>query len=159
MAKNLPANAGDSGSIPGLWRSAGEGVGNPLRYSCLENPMDREAWQGTVQGGHKRVRHDLVAKQQQPSPKSVNWLLWTSPSMLLSHWAPLPLQSGCSPNLPTPGYHTVPPAWKFSFNTNQTMSPKGRGFTPPTSLDQRLAQRRCLVCGYWMDENACVLTS
>ena len=41
-------NAGDSGSIPGLGRSPGEGNGNPLWYSCLENPMDREAWQSIV---------------------------------------------------------------------------------------------------------------
>ena len=37
-------NAGDLGSIPGSGRSAGEGKGNPLQYSCLENPMDRGAW-------------------------------------------------------------------------------------------------------------------
>ena len=37
-------NAGDPGSIPGLGRSVGEGNGNPLQYSCLENPMDRGAW-------------------------------------------------------------------------------------------------------------------
>ena len=37
-------NAGDSGSIPGLWRSSGEGNGNPFQYSCLENPMDGRAW-------------------------------------------------------------------------------------------------------------------
>ena len=37
-------NAGDPGSIPGLGRSLGEGNGNPLQYSCLENPMDRGAW-------------------------------------------------------------------------------------------------------------------
>ena len=41
MVKNLPANAGDAGSIPGLGRSPGEGSGNPLQYSCLGNPMDR----------------------------------------------------------------------------------------------------------------------
>ena len=41
-------NAGDLGSIPGLGRSPGEGHGNPLQYSCLENPMDREAWKATV---------------------------------------------------------------------------------------------------------------
>ena len=41
-------NAGDQGSIPGLGRSPGEGNGNPLQYSCLENPMDRGAWQATV---------------------------------------------------------------------------------------------------------------
>ena len=43
-------DVGDLGSIPGLGRSAGEGNGNPLQYSCLENPMDREAWRGTVHG-------------------------------------------------------------------------------------------------------------
>ena len=42
--KASACNAGDLGSIPGLGRSPGEGKGNPLRYSCLENPMDREAW-------------------------------------------------------------------------------------------------------------------
>ena len=49
VVKNLPANAGDTkdvGSIPGLGRSPGEGHGNPLQYSCLENSMDRGAWQG-----------------------------------------------------------------------------------------------------------------
>ena len=43
-------NAGDLGSIPGSGRSPGEGNGNPLQYSCLENPMDKEAWQATVDG-------------------------------------------------------------------------------------------------------------
>ena len=48
--RNLSANAGDSGSITGLGRSLGEGNGNPLQYSCLENPMDRGAWWATVHG-------------------------------------------------------------------------------------------------------------
>ena len=48
--KKLPANAGDVGSIPGLGRPPGEGNGNPLQYSCLENPMDRETCQATVPG-------------------------------------------------------------------------------------------------------------
>ena len=43
-------NMGDPGSIPGLGRSPGEGNGNPLQNSCLENPMDREAWWATVHG-------------------------------------------------------------------------------------------------------------
>ena len=43
-------NAGDLGLIPGSGRSPGEGNGNPLQYSCLENPMDREAWEATVHG-------------------------------------------------------------------------------------------------------------
>ena len=48
--KNPPANAGDVGSIPGAGRSPGEGNVNPLQYSCLENPMDRGAWQAIVHG-------------------------------------------------------------------------------------------------------------
>ena len=51
--KNLPANAGDTGSIPRLGRSSGEQNGNPLRYSCLGNPMDRGTWQATVHGVSK----------------------------------------------------------------------------------------------------------
>ena len=53
MVKNLPANAGDSRNvdlIPGSGRSAGEGNGNLLQYSCLENPIDRRAWRATVHG-------------------------------------------------------------------------------------------------------------
>ena len=53
MVKNPPANAGDErdmGSIPGLGRFSRGGHGNPLQYSCLENPMDREAWQAIVHG-------------------------------------------------------------------------------------------------------------
>ena len=48
VVKNLPVNAGDTGSIPGSERSHREGNGNPIQYSCLENPMDRGAWQSTV---------------------------------------------------------------------------------------------------------------
>ena len=50
MVKNPPANAGNKSSIPGLGRSLGRGHGNPLRYSYLENPMDRGAWWATVHG-------------------------------------------------------------------------------------------------------------
>ena len=50
VGKHPPANAEDSGSIPGSGRSPGEGNGNPLRYSCLENPMDKGAWRATVHG-------------------------------------------------------------------------------------------------------------
>ena len=52
MIKNLPINAGDIrdvGSVTGLGISPGGGHGNPLQYSCLENPMDRGAWRATVQ--------------------------------------------------------------------------------------------------------------
>ena len=53
VAKNTPASAGDlreAGLIPGLGRCPGGGHGNPLQYSCLENPMDRGAWWATVHG-------------------------------------------------------------------------------------------------------------
>ena len=53
VVKNLPANARDirdAGLITGSGRSPGGGHGNPLQYSCLENPMDRGAWQATVHG-------------------------------------------------------------------------------------------------------------
>ena len=56
MVKNLPANAratGDESSTPGSGRSLGEGNGNPRQYSCLENPMDGEAWWATVHGAAK----------------------------------------------------------------------------------------------------------
>ena len=48
--KASACNAGDPGSIPGLGRSPGEGNGNPLQYSCQENPVDRGAWWATVDG-------------------------------------------------------------------------------------------------------------
>ena len=47
-SKEFACNAGDPGSIPGSGRAPGEGGGNPLQYSCLENSMDREAWWVTV---------------------------------------------------------------------------------------------------------------
>ena len=50
VVKNLPTNAGDMGSIPGSGRSPGGRNGNPLQYACLENPMDRGAWEATVHG-------------------------------------------------------------------------------------------------------------
>ena len=55
MVKKLRANVGDirdAGLIPGSGRSPGRVHGNPLWYSCLENPMDRGAWRATVHGGH-----------------------------------------------------------------------------------------------------------
>ena len=63
-SKEFTCNARDSGSVPGLETSPGEGNDNPLQYSCLGNPMDRGLWQATVHGVTKRVRHDWVTKQQ-----------------------------------------------------------------------------------------------
>ena len=55
VVRNLPANAGHVGLIPGSGRSPGVGNGNPLQSSCLENPMDGGAWQATV--------HEVVKSQ------------------------------------------------------------------------------------------------
>ena len=57
VIKNLPANVGDVGLSPGLGRSPGEGSGNPLQYSCLDNSTDKGAWQTTVME-LQRVGHD-----------------------------------------------------------------------------------------------------
>ena len=53
----MACNAGDPGSVPGSKRHPGEGNGNPVQYSCLENLMDRGAWQAAVMGS-QRVGHD-----------------------------------------------------------------------------------------------------
>ena len=61
VVKNMPANArdkGDEGFIPRQEKFPGGGHGNPLQYSCWENPMDRGAWWSAFLWGHKRVRHD-----------------------------------------------------------------------------------------------------
>ena len=63
MVKNPPVSAGDirgAGSFPGLERSPGGGRGNPLQYSCLENPMDRGAWQAIV---HSVAKSQTLLKQ------------------------------------------------------------------------------------------------
>ena len=55
IVKNTPANAGDSGSIPGLGSFLGGGNCNPLQYSCLGNLMDRRAWRATAHGIPKEL--------------------------------------------------------------------------------------------------------
>ena len=68
VVKNSPAKAGDKGSVPGLGRSPGKGVDrvNPLQYSCLGNPIVREAWRATVHGVAKSLtrlkRHSKAKK-------------------------------------------------------------------------------------------------
>ena len=66
--KEPACNSGDPGSIPGSGRSPGEGNGNPLQYSCLENSMDRRAWQATVHGFAKSQtglsnKHEMSAQK------------------------------------------------------------------------------------------------
>ena len=73
VGKESACNAGDLSSVPEWGRSSGEGNGNPLQYSLLENPMDRGSWQATVRG-ITRVRHDLVTKPLPPC--SIYPILW-----------------------------------------------------------------------------------
>ena len=63
MVKNLPANAGDSVSIPGSGKSPGEGHGNPLQYSCQENPVGGGAWRAVV--------HGVIKSRIQPKQLSI----------------------------------------------------------------------------------------
>ena len=79
-------DTGDSGSIPGLGRSLGERNGNPLQYSCLENPMDRGPWQAAVQGS-QRVRHDWATNtfnfyQKHTKPTNISVLRDTNISSM-----------------------------------------------------------------------------
>ena len=70
VVKNLPANAGnlrDTGSVPRSRRSQGGGNGNPLQYSCMENPMDRGAWQATV--------HGVTKSQTRPSTHILSYTM------------------------------------------------------------------------------------
>ena len=67
VVKNPPANAGDTrdiGLIPGSGRSPGGGYGNPLYHSCLENPMDRRAWEAVVSTVWQRVRQRRAAEHE-----------------------------------------------------------------------------------------------
>ena len=74
VGKESACNAGDQGSLPGSGRSPGEGNGNPLQYSCLENPVDTGAWRAPVHGV-TRIGHDLVTK---PPPELVHTIVFVS---------------------------------------------------------------------------------
>ena len=65
VVKNSPTMQRIMDSVLKLGRSCGDGNGNLLQYTYLRNPMDRGAWQATIQGGHERVGHNLATKQHQ----------------------------------------------------------------------------------------------
>ena len=79
--KESVGHAGDSDSVPGWGRSPGEGNGNPLQYSCVENPMDRGAW-WAISPRDCGVRHDLVAEEQQQQGKCILHLIMMKGSEL-----------------------------------------------------------------------------
>ena len=75
VGKESVCSAGDPGSIPGSGRTPGEGNGNPIQYSCLENPMDRGAGQAIVHGV-TRVGRDLVTKPPLKGMKEDEMVGW-----------------------------------------------------------------------------------
>ena len=75
VIKNPPANAGDMGSISGSGRFPGERNGNPLQYSCLENPMDRGAWRAAV---HRVAKSHAGLKQYSARTHTFLLPLWGS---------------------------------------------------------------------------------
>ena len=83
MGKESACTAGDLGLIPGSGRSPREGNDNPLQYSCLENLMNRGAWQATV-CGVARIRHDLATKPPPPQMMSLSDLSLWHPAISLS---------------------------------------------------------------------------
>ena len=98
VVKNPPAHAGDirdAGSVPGLGRSPGGGHGNPLQYSCLDNPMDRGTWRATVHGVAKsRTRLERLSMQHAKHTRG----------FLLETWS---LETGVQ----VPQMTAVPSAW------------------------------------------------
>ena len=80
MVKNLPANAGDATdahSIPGLGRSPEGGNGNPLQYPCVEDPMDRGAWQATV--------HEVAKGTTRLSTHAIANLIKNTDNIIFNH--------------------------------------------------------------------------
>ena len=88
--KNPPANAGDSGLVPGFGRSPGEQNGNPLQYSCLENPMEGGAWWATVHGIAKsrtRLSDKLLLRKRWGVGWRFRWInYWPSDGIIEAEW-------------------------------------------------------------------------
>ena len=84
------SSVGDTGSIPGLGRSPGEGNGNTLQSSCLENPMDKGAWWATVHGVAKSQtrlsRHILSARERTHTPLGNPLFIYSVNTVLISHY-------------------------------------------------------------------------
>ena len=92
MVKNPPANAADiidMGSIPGSGRFPGGGYGNPLQYSCLENPMDRGAWLAVVHRVAKsRTQLKQLSMHTHTHTQSIYKTIYlTSPLKKISHYS------------------------------------------------------------------------
>ena len=160
MVKNPPANAGDTGSIPGLGRSAEEENGNTLQSSCLGNPMDRGAWWGWGDfspRGPRRVRHDLATEQQQPVPSTLFSLL---------HALPVSLGTRCHFHTqPSPTHHggnkqressRPPPVRVLALLRLPPPPPSPRALPSSAGVAQGLAFLLCLPCSFAMSLCHCL---
>ena len=111
MVRNLPANAGDAGSIPGSGRSPEEGNGNPLQYSCLENPMDQKKKKQTEPGGLQSLGHKEsdITERTRRGLKALpcHWRLCGFRALRRPVWLTLLLGAQCQP----------PPLFLFSFGS------------------------------------------
>ena len=129
--KNLPANAGDlrdARSISGLGRYAGERHGNPLHYSCLENPMVREAWQATVHSiaqswtrlkwltMHARMQNQLKCPPPAEWIKQT-WHIYPSSGILLGYKKEWSIETRCHSDKPWKHYAQ----WKKPVTNDNTL--------------------------------------
>ena len=129
--KASASNAGDLGSIPGSRRSSGEGNGNPLQYSCLENPMGGGAWWATVHGVSKSLTwlSDLTFLQGiLPSQKCASPVSPALAKQTLHHWAAWEAQFICIfffLGSPYKGCHTIFRIFRIPFMKNFVFWPEG----------------------------------
>ena len=164
--KNPPGNVGEPGSVPGLARSPGEGNGNPLQYSCLENPMDRRAWRTTVHGvaesdmtkrlslhayrkcsgenNPKLVKNKGFHNKEQSDQKR-SWFTWQGlrPFTRPLSWAPPPFSK--PPSSPSPPPLLIPP--QPHVQTGHYQSPEKRDHGWSCSAEARLGHQTGLCAG------------
>ena len=153
LLKNLPANPGDLGSVPGLGRSPTGGNGNPLQYSCLGTP-----WAGEPDGLQsmelKRVRHDLATEQCRHLLHCFS--LWGCVKLSVG-----PVTSTSSHNIPplafrSPKYRTLSFSLARNYPGSQQKFPfsgtfpdlKSPSFLPPFSLKHFVKHREMVYCGW-----------
>ena len=132
VSKESACNAGDLDLIPGSGRSPGEGNGNPLQYSCLENSMDRGAWQATVHGVAKSQTRLSNQTQEQPDERDA-----LSKERGRGMRLPDPLQGHHSPSVFTSSPTQKLPAFFLLLCLH---------FFPHNQINTSISPHHCLLC-------------